>query len=188
MQRGFKTWAEHQAMEQRRRLGLVATAPLPAMQLAAYLGIAIVSPEDIPGMTQEHLDCLLHLDRSSWSAITVIVNTVTIIILNTGHARTRQESNLMHEMAHIICKHTPSELIRVGGLPFYLRDYNDVQEEEASWLGACLQLPRPALWWAIKRRMTVVEMVQHFQASEDLIRYRRQVTGIDRQYSRLLAR
>ncbi len=188
MQRGFKTWAERQAIEQRRRLGLSANVPLPATQLAAYHGITIVSPEHIPGMTREHLECLLHRDQSSWSAITVNVNSVTTIIHNTGHSRTRQESNLMHEISHIICKHAPSELIRVGGLPFLLRDYNADQEEEASWLGACLQLPRPALWWAVKRRMTVDEMVQYFQASEELIRYRRQVTGIDRQLTRLLAR
>jgi hypothetical protein len=188
MQRGFKTWAERQALEQRRHLDLSANAPLPATQLAEYFGIVIVSPEHISGMTQEHLECLLHRDQSSWSAITVSVNTVTMIIHNTGHSRIRQESNLMHEVAHIICKHTPSELIRVGGLPFLLRDYNADQEEEASWLGACLQLPRPALWWAVKRRMTVDEMVQHFQASEQLIRYRRQMTGVDRQFARLLAR
>ncbi len=188
MRRGFKTWAEHQAIELRRHLGLGADVPLPATQLATYFGITIVSPEHIPGMSREHLECLLQRDQSSWSAITVNVNTGTTIIHNTSHARTRQESNLMHEIAHIICKHASSELIRVGGLPFLLREYNADQEEEASWLGACLQLPRPALWWAVKRRLTVAEMVQHFQASEELIRFRRQVTGIDRQFSRLLAR
>jgi hypothetical protein len=188
MQRGFKTWAEHEAIEQRRHLGLDANMPLPALQLAAYLGITIVSPEHIPEMSQEHLECLLQRDLSSWSAITVNTNTVTAIIHNTGHAQNRQESNLMHEMAHIICKHAPSVLTSVGGLPFLLREYNADQEEEASWLGACLQLPRPALWWAVKRRMTVAEMAQYFQASEELIRFRRQVTGVDRQFSRLLAR
>lgn len=187
MRRGFKTWAENQSIEQRRHLCLGVGAPLPATQLAAYLGITIVSPEHIPGMSREHLECLLQRDRSSWSAFTVNVDTFTAMIHNTGHALTRQESNLMHEMAHIICKHAPSELIRVGGLPFLMREYNADQEEEASWLGACLQLPRPALWWAIKRRMTIAEMEQHFQASEELIRFRRQVTGIDRQFSRLLA-
>src|SRR5437016_2907893 len=103
MQRGFKTWAEKQAIEQRRHLGLNGNMPLPASQLAAYHDIAIISPEQIRGMSREHLECLLQRDRSSWSAITVIVNAATIIIHNTGHARTRQESNLMHEMAHIIC-------------------------------------------------------------------------------------
>src|SRR5579864_3440850 len=102
MKRGFKTWAEHEAIEQRRHLGLGANVPLPATQLATYFGITIVSPEHIPGMTREHLECLLQRDQSSWSAITVNVNNITAIIHNTGHARTRQESNLMHEMAHII--------------------------------------------------------------------------------------
>lgn len=188
MRRGFKAWAEQEAIVQRGHLGLGAHVPLPALQLAAYLGIIIVSPEHIPGMSQEHLECFLQRDQSSWSAFTVNANTVTAIIHKTGHARTRQESNLMHEMAHIICKHAPSVLTSVGGLPFLLREYNADQEEEASWLGACLQLPRSALWWAIKRRMTVAEMVQYFQASEELIRYRRQMTGIDRQFSRLPAR
>jgi hypothetical protein len=188
MRRGFKAWTEHEAIEQRRHLGLGANMPLPALQLAARLGITVVSPEQIPGMSQEHLECLLQLDRSSWSAITVNANTVTIIIHNTCHARNRQESNLLHEIAHIICKHAPSILTSVGGLPFLLREYNADQEEEASWLGACLQLPRPALWWAVKRRMTVAEMAEYFQASEELIRFRRQVTGIDSQFTRLLAR
>ncbi len=188
MRRGFKTWAEQQAVEQRRNLSLGADAPLPAAQLASYLGIIVVGPGQIPGMSPEHLECLLQRDQSSWSAITVSVDTCTVIIHNTGHAPTRQESNLMHEMAHIICKHIPAELMRVGGLPFLLREYNADQEEEASWLGACLQLPRSALWVAVRRHMTTAEMVQYFQASEDLIRFRRQVAGVDRQFSRLLAK
>ncbi len=188
MRHGFKTWAENQAIEQRCNLGLAADAPLPATQLASYLGITIIGPEQIPGISPGHLECLLQRDRFSWSAITVNVNKYTFIIHNTGHTETRQESNLMHEMAHIICKHASARLIRIGELPFLLREYDPGQEEEASWLGACLQLPRPALWWAVKHRMTQVEMMQYFHASDDLIRFRRQVTGVDRQFSRLLAR
>lgn len=187
MQRGFKTWAEQEAIAQRRNLGLGANAPLPALQLAAHLGITVISPGHIPGMSQEHLECLLQHDQSSWSAFTVNTNGVTVIIHNISHARTRQESNLMHEIAHIICKHAPSVLTSIEGLPFPLREYNPEQEDEASWLGACLQLPRPALLWAVKRRMSVAEMVRYFQASEEQIRYRRQMTGIDRQVARLLA-
>lgn len=183
MQHGFKAWAERQAIEHRRHLGLEADVPLPAAQLAAYLGITIMGPAHIPEMSPEHLECLLQHDRSSWSAITISANKFTAIIHNTGHSKPRQESNLMHEMAHIICKHAPSELVHVGGLPFLLREYNADHEEEANWLGACLQLPRPALCWASKCRMKVTEMVQYFQASEELIQYQRRVTGVDRQYS-----
>lgn len=50
MRRGFKTWAEQQAVQQRRVLGLSAVAPLAAERLAAHHDIDIRSPLDIPGM------------------------------------------------------------------------------------------------------------------------------------------
>jgi hypothetical protein len=162
--------------------------PLPAVQLAAKRGVTIISPMQIPGMSPVHLNRLLQDDCSSWSAATVSVGTYVVIINNPSHALPRQESDIMHEISHIICKHVPSKLIYIGGLPFPLREYNTEQEEEASWLGACLQLPRSALWAAVKRRMTVSEMGQYFQASEEMIRYRRQITGVDRQILRSGAR
>lgn len=184
MRRGFKSWAEQQALEQRRNLCLGADAPLSATRLALHLEIPIINPEQIPGMTKKHVDQLLQEDISSWSAITLNVKGGAMIILNTGHAPTRQESDLMHEMAHLICEHKPSVLAHVGGLPFPLREYDAVQEEEANWLGACLQLPRPALLAAVKRHMSLEQMVRYFHASEEMIRYRRQTTGVDRQMSR----
>jgi len=188
MRRGFKTWAENQAKEQRQNLGLNADAPLPARRLAARLEIPIFGPKQIPGMSAEHLDCLLQQDPLSWSAVTVPVDTGAFIIHNTEHAKTRQESNLMHEMAHLLCKHTPIGFNRMEGLPFLIREYDPEQEEEAAWLGGCLQLPRPALLWAIKRRMTLDEMVRYFCASSDLIQYRRGKTGVNLQFSRQLAK
>lgn len=187
MRRGFKMWAENQAKEQRLKLGLKEDAPLPARRLAARLEIPIFSPQQIPDMSAEHLDCLLRQDPWSWSAVTVPVGANAFIIIhNTAHAETRQESNLMHEMAHLLCKHTPVRFNHIPGLPFLIREYDPQQEEEAAWLGGCLQLPRPALLWAIKRRMAMDEIVRYFTASSDLIQYRRGKTGVDLQFSRQL--
>ena len=183
MQRGFKAWAEKQAREQRYNLGLKEHEPLPAARLAAKQGITIISPKQVPGISSAHLERLLQDDCSSWSAVTVSVGVYIVIINNTSHTLLRQESNIMHEISHIICNHVPAKLIWIGELPF--RVYDAEQEEEANWLGACLQLPRSALWAAVKRRMTVSEMSQYFQASEEMVRYRRQVTGVDRQILRL---
>ena len=47
MRRGFKTWAENQAKEQRHKLDLKADAPLPARQLASWLKIPIFGPEQM---------------------------------------------------------------------------------------------------------------------------------------------
>jgi len=55
-------------------------------------------------------------------------------------------------------------------------------------LGGCLQIPRPALLWALRRQMTTPEIADHYGASEKMVRYRRNVTGVDAQMGRTYAR
>lgn len=185
MRRGFKTWAEQQAAEQRQALGLSTMAPLPAEQLAAYHSIDIRSPVEIPGMSSEHVEWLLRNGSSDWSALTLQTCLGKLILLNTSHSVPRQQSNLMHEIAHILCSHQPTTRIPVSGSSYVLRGYDAVLEEEAGWLGACLQLPRSALSWAMQRRMTAMQISEHFLASIELVRYRHNVTGIARQFGQL---
>ncbi len=181
MRRGFKTWAEREAIERRKALGLKAQDALPAAILAASLNIAILAPEQIPGMPQEHLLRLLQRDSSSWSAVTLTCDDSSLIIHNTSHASTRQESDLMHELAHVLCKHQPVKFSVIGSPPLHLREYDVAREEEAEWLGACLQIPRQALLWALNRGMSDNDMIRSYGASGSLVRYRRQVTGVNRQ-------
>lgn len=184
MRRGFKTWAEKQALEQRLALSLRPEAPLPARLLAGYHNVTIIEPAEIPGITQSILNQLLMLDPDSWSAVSFVRNSCTVIIHNPVHSARRQESNLMHEMAHILCNHQPSQLLQSFNVPFALRTFNSDQEDEAKWLGGCLQLPRPALMWAIRRGMNNAMMVGYYGASADLVRFRRRMTGVDRQLGR----
>lgn len=184
MRRGFKTWAEQQAIELRQALGLPPHAPLPAACLSAHLGITIVGPEQIPGLTAERIHQLLRVDPLSWSAMTIAANGIVLIIHNTAHAPSRQESNLMHEHGHIICKHEPAQMVRLGTLPWVLRTYAADHEEEAGWLGGCLQVPRESLVWALKPGMDDAMLTAHFGASIDMVRFRRQKTGVDRQLAR----
>ena len=71
-----------------------------------------------------------------------------------------------------------------SGRRLNFRSYDENHEEEAKWLGACLQITRRGLLWAIGRRMTIEQMGEYFCASEALIRYRRNVTGVDVQMTR----
>lgn len=50
MRRGYKTWAEDIALKQRELLQLQADSPLPARSLAEELEIAVVTPNQIPGI------------------------------------------------------------------------------------------------------------------------------------------
>jgi uncharacterized protein DUF955 len=182
---GFKSKAERRAVELRSELGLRAEAPLAARRLAKHLKVAVIGPAEIPGMTPALLDRPLVVDPSSWSARTISCHGRRVIIHNTAHSPCRQESDVMHELAHLLCEHQPSELIRLDGFPCPLRKFHAEHEDEAAWLGGCLQLPRPALWWAVRAGMTEMQIVEHFTASDDMVRYRRGKTGIDRQLAHM---
>jgi hypothetical protein len=184
VQRGFKAWAEREACEQRRRLGLRPEAPLPAATLAARLGVRIVRPEDIPGMSPALLRQLLEVDPGSWSAATVSCLERVLLITNTAHGPHRHESDVMHELAHLLCAHPPERMLYLDGGSIATRQYNDDHEEEAAWLGGCLQLTRDGLLWALGQGMEDAALVERYGASIEMVRYRRHVTGVELQLAR----
>jgi len=51
-------------------------------------------------------------------------------------------------------------------------------------MGASLQITRQGLLWAIRKQMGNDEIAQHYGASEALVRFRRNLTGVDRQMTR----
>jgi Zn-dependent peptidase ImmA (M78 family) len=182
MRRGFKTWSEEQATAFRLALNLRPDAPLPAQRLAEHLGVRLITPSEVPGITEDLLDALLTNDASGWSAVTVQVDDLAIVVYNISHSLARRESDLMHELAHIICEHPAMKIVQLAGLP--VREYSEIQEEEAAWLGACLHLPRTALWGALRRGLNMPTIMARFNASEQMVRYRRNVTGVDVQLVR----
>ena len=141
--------------------------------------VTLLAAEDIPGLDSYHVNHLLRADVSSWSAVTMEADDRRFIIHNTSHAPTRQESNIMHEAAHILCKHPPGEIVRFG--PFSLRRYNQDQEDEAEWLGAVLQIPRKGLLRLARDRMPVSAIAEHFGASEQMVTYRLDKGGVRKQ-------
>lgn len=183
MRRGFKTWSENQALKFRHELSLRPDEPLPAARLAEHLGIVVIAPHAVPGATHDVLAQLLKRDPSGWSAFTVAVDGLAIVVHNAAHASPRQESDLMHELAHIICRHPAMRIVTIAGLA--IREYSEAQEEEAAWLGGCLHLPRAALWSSLREGLDTPVIMTRFNASKAMVRYRRNVTGIDVQLARL---
>ena len=146
---------------------------LPAELLANHLNVELITPHDIQGLSSKAKTILLNHDPSSWSAITIKNHRGNfIIIYNPTHSQKRQESNLMHELSHIICCHKMEKIKLRKDFPFPLRDYNEDQEDEAKWLGGCLQIPRKALVWGKYRGMNNNELSIHFGASSDMLNYK----------------
>jgi Zn-dependent peptidase ImmA (M78 family) len=183
LKRGFKTQAERTAIDYRKKLGIGQTEPLCAFNLAAHLGISIFTPAEFSVSASD----LVNIQGtkgadSGWSALTMIAESGNrIIIHNEIHSAARQQSDIMHELAHIICKHEQPAPIAHISLPLSMRQFDSSQEEEANILGSTLLLPRAALIWAIKRNMTIDEIASLFTASVDMVNFRIRTTGVLRQ-------
>lgn len=174
--RGFKTNAEKIAVEYRKRLGLKDFEPLSALKLAAHFEIEVLCPGEIPGISPDCLSKLL-AGADHWSAITIGREKPTLIIYNDTHSRARTESNLMHEMAHVLLGHEMGEIDTSLGIP--LRKYDSMQENEAEWLGGCLQLPKPALLkYFVYNNFSVEQISEMFNASRAMVNYRIRVSGV----------
>lgn len=186
LKRGFKARAEKIATECREKLGIHPCAPLCAFKLAESLDIIVYDatkflkdPNDINKLSGiAGNDC-------GWSALTMLNNKgKRLIIHNPFHTPARQQSNIMHEIAHILCEHNKKPLPKGIKLPFGMRDFDKEQEDEAIYLGATLQLSRPCLLWAKKRNMSNSEIAIYFNASVEMVNFRIASTGVNKQYSK----
>lgn len=184
MRRGFKTWSETISLHYRKELGIGAAAPLKPLTLAAHLGVLVWRPEDIPGLSPSAADRLLLKDPESWSAVTLRMDDVDLIIVNSAHSPARQASSVMHEVAHVILKHEPArvDVSEMGHM--LLSSFDREQEAEADWLGGALLLPRPALLEIANERLDNAVAARRFGVSLDLLAWRRRMTGVDVQMSR----
>ncbi|MBL7738482.1 MAG: ImmA/IrrE family metallo-endopeptidase [Chitinophagaceae bacterium] len=180
LQRGFKAQAERTSLFLRAQLGLKEYDPLPAQQLAEYLNICVLTPIDIPGITDAILDLLLTTGKDCWSAAIFVRNNKEYIIHNPTHSSSRQESNIMHEIAHSVCNHELRDLeTALHGCVIPLRQYDHVQEAEAEYMGGCLQLPQKALFhYHHFKKKNQDQIAEIFNASKQMVRYRLSITGV----------
>ena len=159
------------ATTQRNQLSYKAFERLSARVLAQYFEAKIFTAETVPNAETEQVERLCNSDN--WSAGIICKNPLWIVH-NSRHAPTRQESNLMHELAHVILKHKMVSYDPKTGLP----QRRQQDEDEAVYLGGCLQIPRRGLVWAVQKRMTIAQIALHFNASEEMVKFRTNVSGI----------
>ncbi|OQP53499.1 ImmA/IrrE family metallo-endopeptidase [Niastella populi] len=61
-----------------------------------------------------------------------------------------------------------------------MRYYCEEQEEEAKYLGGCLQIPRAGLLWATKKSMSIEQISEYYVASIDMVKYRLNISGVSK--------
>lgn len=175
--RGFTTKAERIAETFRIDLNIHPCGHLCAFKLASYLGVCVCEATDYG------IDISLVERLTGWSGL-YLVNEFgeKIIIHNTTHPLGRQQSTIMHELAHLVCEHPlPNEII-LPELPF-LRRYEPQHEQEAEYLGATLQMTRKGLVWATRKGMSIEAISNYYNASHEMIDYRLHISGVAKQFS-----
>jgi len=182
LDRGFKSWAERTAATLRRELDLGPLAPIDPFRVAAFLGVDVRTPREIPNLPADVIDPLLEGDPFGWSAVSLAINGGGLLIYNPRKSKGRRASDIMHELAHFLLDHKPTTIIMSEELDLAIRSFDKKQEDEANWLGWAVLLPRDAIVTCLRRRMNVSAIAEEYGVTEDLVTFRKRITGVEYQF------
>ena len=175
MRRGFKTEAERLADRTRAQLELQPHDPMPIRDLAAHLNLAIYPADDLVDRTE--LDELHQLQPGAFSAATFhLPDGRTVIVSNPFNDPDRTNSDIAHEIAHLLLRHDVRELQQIAGHTFFT--CNPEQEEEANWLAGCLLLPRALLLREAFAGSNPATIAEKYHVSLPMARFRLNASGV----------
>ena len=178
LRRGFKSEAERIAKRVQNDLGLGAAEPIEPDLVAGLLGIEVKAGDEL--LPRERFQELQDIQPDAFSACTLRPSPErTVIVHNPLSPKTRQKSDIAHELAHTLLDHELSRVQRLGDVTFLSCD--PVQEDEAAWLSGCLLLPRALLLAEVRSGATAKEIADKHGVSETMAKYRLGVTGVVRQ-------
>jgi Zn-dependent peptidase ImmA (M78 family) len=152
--------------------------------LAENLGVAVWTPQQVPGLSPRDLRQLTVTAADEWSAATLRDGDHYLVILNDAHDLGRQNNTLAHELGHVVLRHEPAKMFITSDGLMMMSEYNDDLEQEANCFAGTILVPREALLRLISSGASNREAAQHFKVSEALVRMRRNTTGVDIQTAR----
>lgn len=177
MRRGFKAEAERTAEAIRAEMGKRASDPLDAVELARHVGAEVRRADELTSL--EKLETLEQLQPGAFSACTFSIGDRHVIVYSPLASAGRTQSDISHEVAHIVLKHEMKSVMTLGSMSFFTCDPEE--EQEANWLAGCLLLPRRLLYMAARRGLGAAGIAETYTVSEQMAAYRLRTTGVMRQ-------
>jgi Zn-dependent peptidase ImmA (M78 family) len=177
VRRGFKAEAERIADSVRQEMGLGRDAALDAVALARHVGADVRCADELTSLAK--LEALEELQPGAFSACTFDIGNRHVIVFSPLASPGRRQSDVAHEVSHLLLKHAVKEVEQVGPLSFFTCDPDE--EQEANWLAGCLLLPRSLLLAAIKRGMDSAAIAEEYGTSVQMASFRLRTTGVARQ-------
>jgi Zn-dependent peptidase ImmA (M78 family) len=181
LRRGFKAEAERLADSLRADMGLAAAEPGEPLAIARHLDVRVHAAADLVGARP--LKELNRIQTDAFSAITFRLRSGrTSVVYNSEHSLARINSDVAHELAHLILNHDTATIERIGEWNFFT--CNSDQEDEANWLAGCLLLPRPLLLKVGRRGWDVERIAREYNVSKAMARFRLNASGVALQLRR----
>ena len=179
--------AEKKGTRMRSIMGLTDPfAPLDPVELADALGIQVMGPNDVSGLSKSAQAKLLFSESNSWSGLTIpLPNGKFIIILNLTHSRLRRNATLMEEICHIILAHEPTTITVGDDESVALRSWDKNQEEEAYRVASSVLVPYEGLKTLIDAGLDARKIAHHYNVSKNLVEFRIKINGLWKKYQRL---
>lgn len=175
MRRGFKAEAERLAERTRTQMGLQAHDRLDVMELARHVKVDLVSADNLVDRSQ--LEELERIQPGAFSAATFhLPNGRTVAVYNPCHELPRTNSDIVHEVSHILLNHQVRDVQQIAGYTFFTCDPE--QEEEANWLSGCLLLPRPLLLREATKGTSIEGLAARCGVSIEMARFRFNTSGV----------
>jgi len=175
VRRGFKAEAERLAERTRAQLGLRPHDPLDIRALAGHLNVEVVAADKL--VDHARLEELERIQPHAFSAATFhLPDSRTVAVYNPCNDSGRTNSDIGHELGHLLLNHDVREIQQLGGHTFFTCDPE--QEQEATWLAGCLLLPRPLLLREVYKGITPAAIAAKYEVSEDMARFRLNTSGV----------
>lgn len=184
MRRGFKAEAERLAASIRKEMGKRASEHVDATELARHAGAEVRCADELTSLAK--LEELEALQAGAFSACTFSIGAQHIVVYSPLASPGRTQSDIAHEVAHLLLRHSVKSVQTLAGVSFFTCDPDE--EQEANWLGGCLLLPRPLLLQAARRGMDSGAVAEAFNVSEAMAAFRLRTTGVERQLAALHSR
>lgn len=175
MRRGFKAEAERLAARTLTQVGAAPDRRIDIRKLAEHLGVTVTSAAEVVDL--EQLQELEELQPGAFSAATFHLPGDRIVaVYNPLSERGRTNSDIAHELAHLLLGHEVREVQQLAGHTFFTCDPE--QEEEANWLAGCLLLPRPLLLREAYAGASAESLASRYEVSATMARFRLNTSGV----------
>jgi IrrE N-terminal-like domain len=175
VRRGFKAQAERLASSIRADMGLGPAEPVRAVTIAEHLGVEVRPADQL--VDRSRLQELQDLQFDAFSGATFrLPSGRFVVVSNPLNDPGRSNSDIAHEISHIVLEHPARTVERVGGLNFFTCDAEE--EQEANWLAGCLLLPQPLLVKEARTGATAQDLAKRHEVSEQMATWRLNASGV----------